>query len=134
VGSNCATQRSSANLDMYEITISVAIGMPYFTTKSQPYGGCTILYSKHLKCKFIPVDVGSSRCCAIIMELPDLNEVLWLNENAYPDALINGCFELYVHLALLFNVMLLHGDSPNNMLLSTLVPITKNYRAIVFFA
>ena len=41
-------------------------------------------------------------------------------ENVSSDALINGCFELYVHLALLFNAMILHGVSPNNMLLSSL--------------
>jgi len=56
------------------------------------------------------------------------------------DLLINGCHKLFVHLTLLFNIMLRHGVSPRNMLLSTLVPIPKtgnkwvndsnNYRAI----
>jgi len=46
-------------------------------------------------------------------------------ENVSSDALINGYFELYVHLALFFNAMILHGVSPSNMLL-TLVPIPKN--------
>ena len=32
----------------------------------RPYGGYAILYSKHLKCKCTLVDVGSSRCCAVI--------------------------------------------------------------------
>jgi len=45
----------------------------------RPYGGCAILYSKHLKCKFTPVDSVSSRCCAVIMELPDLTKVLLFN-------------------------------------------------------
>jgi len=43
----------------------------------RPYDDCTILYSKHLKCKFTPVDVGSSRCCTVIMEFPDLTKVLF---------------------------------------------------------
>jgi len=47
-------------------------------------------------------------------------------ENISSNALINGCFELYGHLALLFNVTILHGVSPNSILLSKLVPILKN--------
>ena len=45
----------------------------------RPYGGCAVLYNKHLKCKFTPVEVGSDRCCAIIMELPDLTKILLFN-------------------------------------------------------
>ena len=42
------------------------------------------------------------------------------------DILINACTELHVHLGLLFNSMLIHGVSPCNLLISTLVPIPKN--------
>ena len=45
----------------------------------RPYDRCAILYSKHLKCKLTPVDVGSSRCCAVIMEFPDLTKLLLFN-------------------------------------------------------
>jgi len=47
-------------------------------------------------------------------------------EDASSDILINGCNELFVHLSLLFNIMLRHGQCPRNMLLTTLVPIPKN--------
>ena len=47
-------------------------------------------------------------------------------EDVSSDLLINGCHKLFVHLTLLFNIMLRHGVSPRNMLLSTLVPIPKN--------
>jgi len=47
-------------------------------------------------------------------------------ENVSSGGLINGCFGLYVYLALLFNAIILHGVSPNKMLLSTLVSIQKN--------
>jgi len=36
-------------------------------------------------------------------------------ENVSSDAITSGCFELYVHLALLSNAMILYGVSPNNM-------------------
>ena len=42
------------------------------------------------------------------------------------DILINACTELHVHLGLLLNSMLIHGISPCNLLISTLVPIPKN--------
>jgi len=44
-------------------------------------------------------------------------------EDVSLDLLINGCHKLFVHLTLLFNIMLRHGVSPRNMALSTLVPI-----------
>ena len=56
------------------------------------------------------------------------------------DILINACEELNIHMSLLFTMMLTHGYCPKNMLISTLIPITKdktksinnsdNYRAI----
>ena len=42
------------------------------------------------------------------------------------DSVINGCLSLQVHLSLLFSTMLRHGVAPDNMLLSTLIPIPKN--------
>ncbi len=39
---------------------------------------------------------------------------------------INADVGLHVHLSMLFNAMLIHGVSPRNMLMSTLVPIPKN--------
>ena len=51
-------------------------------------------------------------------------------EDVSSDLLINGYHKLYVHLTLLFNIMLRHGVSPRNMLLSTLVPILKNRKKI----
>jgi len=51
-------------------------------------------------------------------------------ENASSDELINGCSELYVHLALLFNAMIFHDVTQINMLLSTLVPIPKNIESL----
>ncbi len=36
------------------------------------------------------------------------------------------CQVTHVHLSMLFNTMLIHGVSPRNMLMSTLVPIPKN--------
>ena len=52
-------------------------------------------------------------------------------EDISSDLLINGCHKLFVHLTLLFNIMLRHGVSPRNMLLSTLVPIPKNRKKSV---
>jgi len=42
----------------------------------RPYDDCTILYIKHPKRKFTPVNVGSNRCCVVVMEFPDLTKVL----------------------------------------------------------
>ncbi len=47
-------------------------------------------------------------------------------EAASSDTFINGCSELHIHLARLFNIMIIHGISPHNMLISTLIPIPKN--------
>ncbi len=61
-------------------------------------------------------------------------------EAASSDTFINACSELHIHLARLFNAIIIHGISPHNMLISTLIPIPKskkkslndsdNYRAI----
>ena len=62
------------------------------------------------------------------------------NVDVCSDHIVNACFELYVHLSFLFNVMVSHQVAPSNMLSSTLVPIPKdkkkslsssdNYRSI----
>ena len=46
----------------------------------------------------------------------------------YSNHIINAGKKLHVLLSLLFNMMLVHGYSPHNFLLSTLVPIPKNKR------
>ncbi len=61
-------------------------------------------------------------------------------EGLMSDNVINGTHALYVHLSLVFNAMLIHGLSPDSMLLATMIPIPKdkrkslcdsnNYRAI----
>ena len=61
-------------------------------------------------------------------------------EDMYSDHLINAPHILFVVLALLFNAMLIHGMSPDSMILGTMVPIPKckfkeldkseNYRSI----
>ena len=40
----------------------------------------------------------------------------------------NACFELFVHLSILFGLMLLHSYAPRDMSISTLIPIPKNLR------
>ena len=65
---------------MYDIHVHGATGMdPNNLLYGLPYGCWAILYIKHIKCKFTPVDVGSSRCCAVIMEFPDLTKLLLFN-------------------------------------------------------
>ncbi len=49
-------------------------------------------------------------------------------EGLYSDHLINGGDSLYVYLTIIFNAMLIHGISPESMLLGTMVPIPKNKR------
>ncbi len=49
-------------------------------------------------------------------------------EGLYSDHLINGCDSLYVYLTMIFNAMLIHGISPESMLLGTMIPISKNKR------
>ncbi len=49
-------------------------------------------------------------------------------ERLYSDHLINGCDSLYVYLTMIFNAMLIHGISPESMLLGTMIPIPKNKR------
>ena len=61
-------------------------------------------------------------------------------EDIYSDHVINAPHLLYVFLTLLFNAMLIHGMSPDSMILGTMVPIPKckfkeldnsdNYRSI----
>jgi len=55
-------------------------------------------------------------------------------EDISSDLLINGCHTLFVHLTLLFNIMLRHGVSHRNMLLSTLVPIKKQEKMTAIIA
>ena len=50
------------------------------------------------------------------------------SEGLYSDHLINASHTLYVYLSLIFNAMLIHGISPETMLLGTMVPIPKNKR------
>jgi len=60
--------------------------------------------------------------------------------NLMSDALLNSPLSLTTHLSLLFSACIIHGFTPENMLLSTLIPIPKsntksrsdssNYRAI----
>ena len=62
------------------------------------------------------------------------------SEELYSDHLINAPHLLYVMLSILFNAMLVHGFSPDSMILGTMVPIPKckykeldksdNYRSI----
>ncbi len=62
------------------------------------------------------------------------------SDGVYSDHLIHGTRTLYVHLSLLFSVMLRHGSVPDSLCTSTLIPIPKskrkstndsnNYRAI----
>ena len=49
-------------------------------------------------------------------------------EGLYSDNLIHGCYRLYVILSMLFNAMLVHGESPQSMILGTMIPIPKNKR------
>jgi hypothetical protein len=46
----------------------------------------------------------------------------------YSDHLINGTDSLTVQMSLLFNTMIMHGFTPEAMLLSTIVPIPQNAR------
>ena len=46
----------------------------------------------------------------------------------YSDHIINGTDQLYILLASLFNCMIIHGYSPDSMLVGTLIPIAKNKR------
>ena len=41
------------------------------------------------------------------------------------DHIVNTCDELFVHITLLFNAILVHGALPDNFLRSTIVPIPK---------
>ncbi len=49
-------------------------------------------------------------------------------EGLYSDHLISGCESLYVYLTVSFTAMLIHGISPESMLLGKMVPIPKNNR------
>ena len=49
-------------------------------------------------------------------------------EGMFSDHIIHGCQELYIHVSFLFNCMLSHSFVPREMLVSTLVPITKSKR------
>ena len=51
------------------------------------------------------------------------------------DYIINACDEIYVHIALLFSAMTVHGIVFNDLLVSSIIPIPKaknitNYRGI----
>ena len=46
----------------------------------------------------------------------------------FSNNLIYGGNSLYVHISLLFNSMLKHGVTPDNMSLSTLIPIPKSFK------
>ncbi len=45
----------------------------------RPHGGCAFLYSRNLKCNITPVEVGSNRCCAIIIDLSEHARILLFN-------------------------------------------------------
>jgi len=47
------------------------------------------------------------------------------------DHIINACDELFVHIAWLFNAIIVHGTLPDSFLLSTIVPIPKGRNANV---
>ena len=49
-------------------------------------------------------------------------------DNMYSDNLKNGTYTLYHMISILFTSMPIHGVSPGDLLLSTLVPIPKNKR------
>ena len=49
-------------------------------------------------------------------------------DNMYSDNFKNGTYTLYHMISMLFTSMLIHGVSPGDLLLSTLVPIPKNKR------
>ena len=49
-------------------------------------------------------------------------------EGLYSDHLIHGCKRLYVLMCMIFNAMLIHGESPESMILGTMIPIPKNKR------
>ena len=49
-------------------------------------------------------------------------------DNMYSDKFSNGTHMLYHMISILFTSMLIHGVSPGDLLLSTLVPIPKNKR------
>ena len=42
------------------------------------------------------------------------------------DYFINGCDELYVHIALLFSAMIVHGIVFDDLLMSSIIPISKS--------
>lgn len=44
------------------------------------------------------------------------------------DHLINGSHSLFIHLSMLFNMIINHGTVPNNLLYSNVVPIVKDKR------
>ena len=46
--------------------------------------------------------------------------------NQLSDGIINGYHRLFVYLNMLYNLMLKHGNAPEDMLMSTVVPIPKN--------
>ena len=48
------------------------------------------------------------------------------------DHIINGSPKLHLHIALLLTAMLKHGTAPNNMLLSTIIPIPKSAKKSVY--
>ena len=49
-------------------------------------------------------------------------------DNLYSDNLKNGTYTLYHMISILFTSMLIHGVSPGDLLLHTLVPISTNKR------
>lgn len=50
------------------------------------------------------------------------------NTGMLSDHLIHGSHRLYVLLTMLFNCMLIHGNSPDEMILGTMVPLQKDKR------
>jgi len=69
-------------------------------------------------------------CNSVSYDVNDMNVVRNELEKNIASSFKTGSCKTshHVHLALLFNAMILHGVSPNNMLLSTLVPIPKNIK------
>ena len=50
------------------------------------------------------------------------------NLGLFSDHIINGTDKLYTYLTMLFNSMIIHGESPSQMLVGTMVPIPKGKR------
>ena len=80
----------------------------------------------------------SNKCCSqkcyfkhsfCVGDVYDAVKLLKTNKtdgsNQWSNSIINGCHRLFVYLSILYNLMLRHGFSPKDLLVSTIVPIPK---------